>query len=295
MKKSLLIIILFLGIQSDSQNGWFQQYILSGYVFTGIHFVNNNTGYVSGYNASSGIILKTTNQGSNWNVVSNINNSRLNSIFFINEQNGWVCGEEFNFYEPAIFRTTNGGINWSLQVHNGVFGFTDIKFNSDTSGWCIGWLDQVYVTTNAGNNWIMHSGLGAEANNIFFINYSFGWVACGGETGSILRTTNGGINWIVSIHQWVGYNSVYFANVDYGWAVGYYNDPFRGVISRTTNGGVNWSPQIINIFDEVKSVYFVDTANGWISADVYNADINSFFLMTAAFHGNNKQHPYPLF
>lgn len=267
MRFSFLIVILFFSsFHLHSQNGWNQQYVLTGYFFSGIQFFGQDTGYVSGYNGNNSIILKTTNSGNNWNTISTITNSRFRSIYFKNQTSGWACGSETSLYEAAIYRTTNSGVNWILQMHDAFWDLNDITFSNDTTAWTVGWSDETYKSTNTGNNWFAHSGLGGEANDIFFLNSQYGWVANGGESGSIVRTTNGGINWNNYIHMWTGYNSVNFIDQNTGWAVGYYNDPQWGVVSRTTNGGVNWAIQTYNYLQEVKDVYFSDSANGWIIA-----------------------------
>ncbi len=276
----LIIIFLFSSPNLQSQNGWYQQYILNGYFFSGMQFINIDTAYVSGFNNNSSIILKTNNSGNNWNIISTINSSRIRSIYFKNEATGWACGEESTLGEAAIYKSTNSGVNWILQMHEGFWELNDIIFNNDSTGWAIGWFDQVYRTTNSGNNWVIRPGLGSEVNDIHFLNSQYGWIAGGGESGSIVRTTNGGNNWIVDIHQWTGYNSVHFINQNSGWAAGYYNDPQWGVVSRTTNGGVNWNIQTINYLEEVLSVNFVDSLNGWIIAVVTSGQTGIFRSFT---------------
>lgn len=264
---STLIIILVSSFCIKAQTGWNQQYVQSGFFFSGIQFFGPDTGYVSAYNGNNSIILKTTNSGSNWNIISTITNSRFRSIYFRNQTTGWACGSETQLYEAAIFRTTNSGVNWILQMHEAYWDLNDITFSNDSTAWSVGWSDETYKSTNTGNNWFAHSGLGGEANDIFFLNSQYGWVANGGESGSVVRTTNGGINWTNYVHLWTGYNSLDFIDQNTGWAVGYYNDPQWGVVSRTTNGGVNWTIQTINYLQNVKDVHFRDSANGWIIAE----------------------------
>lgn len=267
MKHFTIILVLFLFcFNIRSQTGWNQQYVLAGYFFSSIQIFNQDTGYVSAYNGNNSIILKTTNSGNNWNIISTITNSRFKSIYFRSLSTGWACGSETSLYEAAIYRTTNSGVNWILQMHNAFWDLNDITFSNDSTAWSVGWSDETYKSTNTGNNWFAHSGVGGEANDIFFLNSQYGWVANGGESGSIVRTTNGGVNWNNYVHMWTGYNSVNFINQNTGWAAGYYNDPQWGVVSRTTNGGVNWAIQTYNYLQDVKDVYFSDSANGWIIA-----------------------------
>ncbi len=67
-----------------------------------LYFINSETGWLN----TSNIIRKTTNGGVNWNIQNtNSNSIAVNSIFFIDENRGWVVGDN-----GGIMRTTNGGI-----------------------------------------------------------------------------------------------------------------------------------------------------------------------------------------
>ncbi|NOS85992.1 MAG: T9SS type A sorting domain-containing protein [Ignavibacteria bacterium] len=67
-----------------------------------LFFINSETGWLN----TSNIIRKTTNGGLNW-LAQNTNSNSIpaNSIFFIDENHGWVVGDY-----GGIMRTTNGGI-----------------------------------------------------------------------------------------------------------------------------------------------------------------------------------------
>ena len=88
----------------------------------------------------------------------------LNSIYFVNNDTGWVVG--YRSWSPApIFKTTNGGNSWFEQT-SGTYGeLGSVHFIDSNIGWAAG----------------------AGLNNIS----SYG--------GYILNTTNGGINWITQV------------------------------------------------------------------------------------------------
>jgi len=56
--------------------------------FSDMHFVDNNTGYVS----ISNKIYKTTDAGSTWNVVVTLGNGMFVEIHFTDANHGWACG-----------------------------------------------------------------------------------------------------------------------------------------------------------------------------------------------------------
>src|SRR4030095_1355448 len=69
-----------------------------------IFFLNYHTGF-----CGAGYLFKTTNTGSNW-LVNGIFSGGVESIFFLNQNNGWV-----GLTNGRIASTTNGGINWIVQ------------------------------------------------------------------------------------------------------------------------------------------------------------------------------------
>ena len=69
-----------------------------------IRFVNANTGICAGSCAYGGYIIKTTNSGQNWNLIDTIRYNGLNSMYFINDSTGYVCGQS-----GLILKTTTGG------------------------------------------------------------------------------------------------------------------------------------------------------------------------------------------
>ncbi len=79
-----------------------------------IHFPNHNTGYAVGWDGlnCSNVILKTTNEGVDWDTNWYSNNGFYNSIFFVNKDTGFVVGE-------TIRKTTNGGIDTvNVSINN---------------------------------------------------------------------------------------------------------------------------------------------------------------------------------
>jgi photosystem II stability/assembly factor-like uncharacterized protein len=51
----------------------------------------------------------------------------------------------------------------------------------------------------------------------------------------------------------------FFLDENTGWAAGY-----NGTIVKTTDGGVNWYSQSLSTADDIHSIFFVDSLNGWI-------------------------------
>jgi photosystem II stability/assembly factor-like uncharacterized protein len=98
-----------------------------------------------------------------------------------------------------------------------------------------------------------------------FLNNQTGWAV--GNDLTILKTSDGGDTWITqkeSASNTIDLNSVYFVDLNKGWAVGE-----NGTILYTGNGGENWNAQISTTIQNLKSVHFADSQNGYcIGSDI---------------------------
>ncbi|MBX7041643.1 MAG: T9SS type A sorting domain-containing protein [Ignavibacteria bacterium] len=145
-----------------------------------LFFINYSTGYCG----ASHNLLKTTNAGENWFVLSSFTGS-IYSVFFANEIVGWL-----GLSGGRIMNTTNSGSTWNYQ---GIFNFfnniEDIKFaNSLAVGWAgTGARFKIFKTTNSGNTWGYQID-SSTSKNISIVDSLKGWT---GDFG-IANTTNGG-------------------------------------------------------------------------------------------------------
>ncbi len=120
-------------------------------IINSLFIVDENTGFACGNNSyvpPTGIILKTTNGGNDWEVIKTIDHSNLKSIFFISSENGWVVGETTD----QTLHTTNGGNDWT--VHN--FGGNDIYFWNSLNGIIVNnysTYSDINLTSDGGNTW----------------------------------------------------------------------------------------------------------------------------------------------
>jgi len=102
MKKIILILLLTFCSIVNAQ--WIQQSSGTTVPLRRVKFINVNTGWCAGEN---GIILKTTNGGTNWtNQLSGVTNP-LFGLDAVNDSVVYAVG----WYE-IILKTTNGGTNW---------------------------------------------------------------------------------------------------------------------------------------------------------------------------------------
>jgi len=220
-----------------------------------IDFVNDNVGWIAG---SNGTLFKTTDGGKNWITISINENWHISQIDFINESVGWGIGGVGNWWQfdsHLVLKTTNGGLSWAQQFTSTSIGFKSLHVINETNVYAVGG-DKIYKTTNGGINWI--------------------------NISTNLPNRN--------------YNSVWFQDSQIGVVVGNYNDGTadRGIICRTTNGGTSWNENMVNEFNSIYELQFLDNANGYFRA---NLDTTHFICKTEDLCASwtiKIQHPYPI-
>ncbi len=114
--------------------------------FREIYFFSENLGL---YVSDAGRIVKTTNGGVNWNLMSSGTSESLFGVKFTDAMTGYACGNN-----GAIVRTTNGGDNWSPQVSPLNEILTDVWFTTANTGYISTWSGKVLKTTNGGLTFI---------------------------------------------------------------------------------------------------------------------------------------------
>lgn len=137
------------------------------------------------------------NSFSQWYKVNSGVSSTLNSIFFKDNLNGWMCGFE------TVIRTTDGGITWSGAFLPG--NHRSINFTDSTTGWICGDNGRLYKSINAGLDWsLVNAGVTSTLHQINFINQNTGFLI--GTRGTILKTTNAGLNWFSVLNLYINEN-----------------------------------------------------------------------------------------
>jgi photosystem II stability/assembly factor-like uncharacterized protein len=293
--KTLVAILSVIFLLSAANAQWVLQTSGNGLDLFSASFPSASTGFACGY---GNFLIKTTDGGANWIDISFPGTaSNLNTIFFVNENTGWLCSTDTLFYTTncgvnwipritpingqelffinaltgwlntgqSILRTTNGGVSWSsISFASG----GEIFFVNSTSGWTshsTAGSSTIYKSTNGGINWASQFST-TNFHNIYafyFINENIGWAA--GYRETVLKTTNGGVNWILQrdVPGGIGFFSAYFINANTGWVVGDLSTLGSNALS-TTNGGVNWNFSNVSGNGRITKIQFVNSATGWM-------------------------------
>jgi len=132
---------------------WVEQYKDSLYnatLINSVQFINKNTGFAVGqkYYTNKTKFFKTTNGGTTWDTLL-LNNNKYRSVFFIDQNTGWIGGGNSSD-TSCISYTTNGGLNWTSQKKNYVASVSNLFFINSLTGWAALGSPNILKTTNGG-------------------------------------------------------------------------------------------------------------------------------------------------
>jgi photosystem II stability/assembly factor-like uncharacterized protein len=330
--KKLIFIIGFMLLFGNaySQSGWYLQYYSLNFENnqSNIFFIDSLTGWYSPTYYSDYDLYKTTNGGNNWEIIDS-NYLYITSIFFIDQNNGWMSTGT----NPGggnlgrIYISTNAGLSWTQQIipinQSPVNdkGVSNIKFLNSNTGYACGYIlylsgqalmvdTYVLKTINGGTNWTVSLRITTGDitdypwwfNKLDFVDENNVWVT--GTQGRFYHSTNGGINWVqTSINNGGNYIDLKFINKNTGYVFNGFNGSVTGwhcFILKTTNGGSNfitlYSTNILKLF----GFCFLDLNNGYMCGDsniimkTTNGGINWTTQNTPIFSSYNKIYFYNL-
>lgn len=210
-----------------------------------------------GFACGDNVVLKTTNSGVNWN--TSTLPGRNNDILFINANTGFICSDS-----GRIYKTTNTGVSWNTINSGTLNNLMRLSFLNENTGIVVGYNRTIIQTTNSGISWVN------RISNIDTMNF-YGCTIinqndyiASGTGSSIYRSTNGGIDWI---HGTMGVvNPLWssaFINDNTGWIIG-----CCGMFSKTTDKGVNWSTETyLTLGFTLYTMKFINSTTGYVCGD----------------------------
>lgn len=171
---------------TDQGETWSSQYAnqsLNFPVFTSIEFLNADTIFIAGVDASTGRILKTTNGGMQW-ISTSISPDMRFDVKFTNELVGYTTGNISD-----IFKTTDGGVNWSALSDPKLLNIRKLYFFNEDKGYVAGANGNILSTEDGGLNWLNEeTGTDDNLNWIYFVTETLGFAV--GDSGTILKFSN---------------------------------------------------------------------------------------------------------
>lgn len=263
MRKILIIISVLMVTLLSGQ--WDQQTSGVGDNLYATYFLDVDNGYSVGWGASSGgVVLKTTNGGTDWQSTTLSSNSYLFSVTFTDADNGYIAGCLNGGSAGAIFRTTDGGGNWTSSSFSNTWGLYDVEFATPQLGYACGWMGKIYKTTDGGDNW---SGLTSGTSSVLR------WMSVvNADTGYIV----GGSNWNATNQLYKMVDGNTWSHVyDFGSTVIsgiHFFDENTGIVGggngseqilKTTDGGESWQVKHTQPGGLLQSIYFEEDGTGW--------------------------------
>ena len=165
--------------------------ISSGIVWTGMHFLNSSTGFISGNSPST--IAKTTDGGATWDSLPGGISTNYFDVYAKDTSNIILASLSGN-----IRKTTNGGQNWST-ISTGIAGsLQKVNFLNSNTGYVVSLSGKVSMTTNFGSSWTNMTGSlpNTPYLDIDFVNISsVDYVYITGNPTNIYRAPVGTTSW----------------------------------------------------------------------------------------------------
>lgn len=271
--------------KSEDQGVTFTNYSYSATYdhFSDIHFPTPSVGYAI---TEWGDIVKTTDAGNNWSLISSGQFNRLFSLWFTTPDIGYIASGN------SIFKTNDGGITWNEMIvsDTGVFYYTELQFVNENTGFITSEYDGlIFRTDDAGVSWsVVYQNINDQpVRAIQFLNQDTGFVAL---SNSVLKTTDGGQSWIEFTDFPIEniFESMFFVNSQTGYVGSFY----YGWLYKTTDGGETWTdlsdPSRIY---PVMSMYFTSETTGYLTSDgLYqtNNGGNTWVHLDYVNHGMSK-------
>ena len=144
-------------------------------------FIDSNTGFAAARSwTGEGAIVKTTNGGSNWNLIYWADYA-FYGIDFSSEDVGYAVGDN-----GLIVKTSNGGDSWQTLDSGVSNNLADVSFPTENIGTAVGESGIIIRTEDGGDNWVEEeTGASNDLFGVDFIDSGNGYSV--GDGGTILH------------------------------------------------------------------------------------------------------------
>jgi hypothetical protein len=193
--------------------------------------------------AGRSYVWRTDDYGVNWGFapIGGCGSGDLESLCFIDQDEGWFVGTPALTSEVSIVHTTDGGQTFDIQTNptNPDIKLNGVCFADNQHGVAVGLDGTILYTADGGANWEIRPSPAPGYHrwqSVYMTETGKAWAV--GSSGNIAYSTDWGYNWVsqtsgVSCELW----EVYFINETEGWIVGG-GIGYPGVILHTTTGGL---------------------------------------------------------
>src|SRR5687768_670759 len=103
MRSISLFFIFFLAANASSAQAlWQKHQSPTGDTLHNAFFVSAKRGWAISH--QTGLVVQTVDGGESWLIQADLGEGYLESIYFTDKKNGWICGEN-----GRLFKTSDGG------------------------------------------------------------------------------------------------------------------------------------------------------------------------------------------
>ena len=203
MKTKILYLFLWLAIPIQAQ--WTQQNSGTTENLNDVYCISADTVVVVGNN---GIILRTTNGGTNWLPVSNPATVNLHQVQFAGTQTGYAIGDN-----GTLLKTTDEGVTWQVINTNTTENLLALSVVDANTLFLGGTNGLIMKSIDGGNNWnTLNTGVSEDIIKLQMIN-NVGYALPYSNTSSqnhLLKTNNEGNTWIS-----INFDSIIITDVEF--------------------------------------------------------------------------------
>ena len=246
-------------------------------------------GTVGGLVGTSDGVAYSTDGGATFQFTDPGSGSYAKSIFFIDENTGWLTSGEFpddeggGQYYGVIQRTTDGGASWTTQFTTSSYTAYWLHFTDAQNGWVVGQGltgSVIFHTNDGGNSWdtqTLPNGSNLNLGSVQMFDPLHGW-AVGWTPGAfnpivaLYETHDGGVNWVRDAFQ-PPHGPIQISMVDEhkGWCVGANNSQVGAIMVYDDGGYTCPDPQVYCTAAE-NSVSLGGSPIGWSGTTSVAAD-----------------------
>lgn len=167
-----------------------------------------------GYILNDQSIFKTRDGGKRWQKFEYQTSSRFSDVYFINDQEGYICGSD-----KLLLHTTNGGETWKeikVEILGEYTHFSSVTFHERNTGYITTSNGELIKTKDGGKTWNRYSVLPAQGGKLVFSDREPAWLL---SLGTLFKSKDKGINWTIDTVS--DFNAlVYNPKIDTWCAVG---------------------------------------------------------------------------
>ncbi|NQW16289.1 MAG: protein kinase [Chloroflexi bacterium] len=225
----------YIWISNDGGETWSSDRTGAGCGFTDFTILSDSSA-IAVDECGAGLI-RTAGSGGAWEPVTLdlLDSQSVGSLFFLNENVGWVSGSS-----GLLSKTTDGGRTWN-RINIPTRSFIEVvNFVSEDVGWVGGLSGTLLATADGGVSWErIRTPQNCQIRSIA-VRGTLIWAA--GNCEQVMFSGDGGVTWADrSAQSWgVDLEDIEFLDEQTAWITGRIYDPERSILLKTTDGGKNW-------------------------------------------------------